>query len=697
MRSEHSSARSIAARRRHWGTSLRTGTALALVGLSGLLPGRALAADTSGYQSLGTLPGTDRSVATGVSTDGSVIVGYSYPASGSSSYAFRWTAAGGMADLGSLGGTVSAAYGVNADGSVVVGSSNIASSNPHAFRWTAAGGMADLGTLGGTVSTAYGVNADGSVVVGSSDIASGGSRAFRWTAAGGMADLGTLGGTISRAYGVNADGSVVVGYSGLGGAVYHAFRWTGVGGMADLGTLGGTLSYANGVNTDGSVVVGYGSIASGDLHAFRWTAAGGMADLGTLGGLYSAARGVNADGSVVVGSSDLASGGSRAFRWTEATGMLSVEDWLRANGVTVASDFSREANGVSADGNIVVGTTATDTAFIARVVPPAPGGGTSPPSGGGSSPGSGVIDVEQFMGTLAAKPSAPVGLVFAGTTLNGIHGEPMRNLLEAGRRSFAVTTDAGYDHGANAEGGFGVADFAYGIGLEGGITARLSAGGLYSSQDIDTGGDFTSRGVYLAPEVSLPLGGGLHATLGGYYGSGTLDIWRGYLNAGTPDYSRGETDMETWGARLRLDWLDAVSGEGWGLTPYTSLTYARSHVDAYAEEGGSFPAAFDSVSDYSTVARLGLDLVTAVADRVRLTGKVEASYRFEEAAAATSGRIIGLSGFSLDGGEVDQFWLRGGIGAEFDTAAGTAFLSLNATTTGDDPTLWLKSGWKVTF
>ena len=139
---------------------------------------------------LGTLPGGFWSDAYGVSADGSVVVGYAQNAAGQWS-AFRWTAAGGMQDLGALGGRESKALGVSADGSVVVGVAYYAAGYGRAFRWTAAGGMQDLGTLGGNWSKAYGVSANGSVAVGRADNAKGWSRAFRWTAAGGMEDLNT--------------------------------------------------------------------------------------------------------------------------------------------------------------------------------------------------------------------------------------------------------------------------------------------------------------------------------------------------------------------------------------------------------------------------------------------------------------------------------------------------------------------------
>jgi probable HAF family extracellular repeat protein len=129
-------------------------------------------------------------------------------------------------------------YGVSADGSVVVGGLN-AAGQARAFRWTAAGGMQDLGTLGGSESEAHGVSADGSVVVGWAQNAAGQERAFRWTAARGMQDLGTLGGDWSVAWGVSADGSVVVGWAENAAGQWRAFRWTAARGMQDLGTLGG--------------------------------------------------------------------------------------------------------------------------------------------------------------------------------------------------------------------------------------------------------------------------------------------------------------------------------------------------------------------------------------------------------------------------------------------------------------------------
>src|SRR6266542_3972255 len=99
-------------------------------------------------------------------------------------------------DLGTLGGIESQATAVNNSGQVV-GYGRLANYEYHAFSWTQAGGMIDLGTLGGgTFSSAVAVNASGQVVGFSTNTAQPyfPLHAFSWTQAGGMIDLGTLGG-----------------------------------------------------------------------------------------------------------------------------------------------------------------------------------------------------------------------------------------------------------------------------------------------------------------------------------------------------------------------------------------------------------------------------------------------------------------------------------------------------------------------
>jgi probable HAF family extracellular repeat protein len=82
-----------------------------------------------------------------------------------------------------------------------------------------------------------------------------------------------------------------------------------------------------------------------------------MVGLGFLpGGNSSLARGVNADGTVVVGQANDASGQPQAFRWTAETRVQSVLTLLQAAGVvTMAGWQLGSANGVSADGTVIVG------------------------------------------------------------------------------------------------------------------------------------------------------------------------------------------------------------------------------------------------------------------------------------------------------------------------------------------------------
>ncbi|WP_334157932.1 autotransporter domain-containing protein [Oryzomicrobium sp.] len=643
---------------------------------------------------LGKLNGGTFSQASGVSANGSVVVGTADDgALGNARRAFLWTASGGMVSLGTLnGGTASQAAAVSADGSVVVGGVTDGSVGNlyRAFRWTSGGGLVSLGSLnGGFYSQASGVSADGSVVVGySADGAVGNAtRAFRWTQSGGMVSLGVLnGGTTSYAYGVSADGSVVVGTAndGAAGNLPRAFRWTQSDGMTSLGALyGGVSSFALGVSADGKVIVGTAS--DGDAgnadRAFRWTQAGGMVSLGALnGGALSNANAVNADGKVVVGwaTDGAAANASRAFRWTQATGMQSVENWLRSTGVTVAQDITSRATGVNQDGSVVVGNTQNNTAFIARA-------------------SSGLITLPDVARSLAGTTQgAGMALSATGVLLNGAHSRPLMRRVAEDKNTFWLAGDWGRDdHGAR-DGDFGLAELGLGRNF-GPVQLNVSLGQTWAKQKQVQNGRTQADGTYLLVEALLPVHGDLWAVLGGYGHWGSAEVRRGYLNAGFQDYSSGRPDTDTWGLRGRLEWDRAWRLGRAEFSPYADLSYSESKLAAYTETGGGFPARFDARTDTATELRLGINAAKPLDNGLTLTGVFEAAHRFEKNGAATSGQMLGLFAFNLPGKDNQQDWLRVGAGLEGNLASGKGSLFLNLTTRGETPSAWLAAAWQKAF
>ena len=196
---------------------------------------------------------------------------------------------------------------------------------------------------------AHAVSADGTTVVGERRSSVDG-RAFRRTAAAGIVDLEAPSGVEFRAArAVSADGSVIVGDGGG-----KLVRWTSSGGAASFGSV----YSANGVSADGSVVVGgmeggfaesNGTFNDNPPLAYRWTAQTRVTSLGALGtweddGYFrrgSQANGISADGSVIVGWSTSEASPGIAFRWTAAHGMVAL-----GRGAATAA---------SADGSVVVG------------------------------------------------------------------------------------------------------------------------------------------------------------------------------------------------------------------------------------------------------------------------------------------------------------------------------------------------------
>ncbi len=269
---------------------------------------------------------------------------------------------------------------ISNDGNVIVGSRRNASSNFIAYRWTAAGGFADLGELpGGSVfSNALAVSADGSAIAGhTSSTATGvlpGREAFRWTASNGLVALGHLGAqAFSEAQAISADGSVVVGYDDAGLVNptdafnrVEAYRWSPSSGMVGLGDLPGGVfnSQAHFVSSDGNVVVGHSNVAFDDNagifqeEAFRWTAQTGIQGLGIpTGARVTQAFGASADGSSVVGYIDYPGQQYKAFLWDPAQGMRSIQDILiNDHHLNLAGWTLQGASRISDDALTITGT-----------------------------------------------------------------------------------------------------------------------------------------------------------------------------------------------------------------------------------------------------------------------------------------------------------------------------------------------------
>lgn len=151
----------------------------------------------SGMKDLGTLDDGD-TVADLASADGSVVAGWALMPDGSTR-AFRWTRQRGMRPLETPGVGNFAASFTSADGDVLVGGGQWigdASAGDVAvwcpFRWTAARGLENLGSLAGGDSFANAISSDGSLVVGASYDAAYSSYPFIWDRDHGMQELNGL-------------------------------------------------------------------------------------------------------------------------------------------------------------------------------------------------------------------------------------------------------------------------------------------------------------------------------------------------------------------------------------------------------------------------------------------------------------------------------------------------------------------------
>lgn len=301
---------------------------------------------------LGVIGTASASQAMGISPDGNVVVGRAF---GNPTWAYSWTADGGMVALPNLSGRNFAVANDANNSGVVVGTSTTTSfgSSPVPVMWNNGALTALAMPTGYTVGQANSVNAAG-VVAGA--VGSGiTQRAVLYS--GGVGSLITAttsnGSYMSVAFGIN-DAGLVVG-SGIDpgnaavnvGLVYDSVSGT----MTSLGALADGNGALNFAVSNSGYVVGSSMFNQGSGTPFVWSAAEGMVAI-PLPATTSqgSARGVNDQG-WVVGTA----GGAFAVPFLYADGSTyTLQSLLPADsGWDLSTNTSASALAIAEDGSII--------------------------------------------------------------------------------------------------------------------------------------------------------------------------------------------------------------------------------------------------------------------------------------------------------------------------------------------------------
>jgi uncharacterized membrane protein len=231
-------------------------------------------------------PFVDDGGAAAASADGSIIAGTRF-FTGGQSQPYRWTEVGGAIDIAPRG-WYSVATGLSHDGSVIVGNVD-GGSLAKGFRWTSVTGAVLLEDLSGGLdySQARAVSGDGSVVVGfSSSDRSFNGEAVTWDASGVHQLFDGPVEFTGTATGVSYDGSVIVGQQEAG-----AFIWDANNGLRNLQSVlssrgvdmtGWMLSEATGISSDGRTIIGIGTNPLGQTEGWVAMIAEAVPEPGTF-------------------------------------------------------------------------------------------------------------------------------------------------------------------------------------------------------------------------------------------------------------------------------------------------------------------------------------------------------------------------------------------------------------------------------
>jgi probable HAF family extracellular repeat protein len=286
-------------------------------------------------------------------------------------------------DIGTLGGASSYAADINSANTVVGWSETLAGAT-HAFRWRAAEGMVDLGTLPGDAMSRAVAVLDGGMQGGGQILGVSGNDGrwtpVVWSASGSISELPIPlipDCTIASPTGFNARGDVV---GSDAGGFQHGWIWSDTYGKYDLSANiqgGSSEGSASAITASGLVVVtNRANTCKRTPQCWRtylWTQTTGYDPLGTPGNDPEAnvtGLALNEAGTVAGWVTSGATGGTIPYRWSAGTGFTLLADYSKessrygyatavsSNGTVVGADFD------PASGSIVASTWLANGAIV---------------------------------------------------------------------------------------------------------------------------------------------------------------------------------------------------------------------------------------------------------------------------------------------------------------------------------------------
>lgn len=280
---------------------------------------------------------------------------------------YKWNAAGGLVQIGSItngypaaGRTIVSNDGTKISSSITntaTGFNEISTYDVATSTWVNRGGLVPTG-WDGSVSSTWGMSTNGNTIVGLGFLTAANAHAVKWDEAGGMIDLGSMvPGRSSRANAINAAGTVIVGWQDEPTGTRSGAKWQDGVESFITDNNGNNVGEAGGISADGNTIIG-----SANPNPYVWNTVSGLTYITHPNASFSfkgGATGISADGKKVIGyyrafGAPPMSG--EGFIWTAATGRINLNDYaaslgIATNGVTMGLPLA-----ISQDGKKIAGS-----------------------------------------------------------------------------------------------------------------------------------------------------------------------------------------------------------------------------------------------------------------------------------------------------------------------------------------------------